>query len=80
MSWPPVCASASAITPSTKAVTSLACFGAAANHVVLQRAQRTVRPAEPTEAGSIRYEVAQFGQTINMGTKGVTHGIPERRT
>jgi hypothetical protein len=35
--------------------------------VVLQRAQRTVRPADPTEVGSIRYEVAQLGQTINMG-------------
>ena len=47
------CASASAITLSTKAVTSGAFFGPPANQVVLQRAQRTVRPAGPTEAGSI---------------------------
>jgi hypothetical protein len=44
-------ASASAITPSTKASTGSA--GAPANHVVLQRAQRTMRPAAPTEVGSI---------------------------
>jgi hypothetical protein len=48
----PLCsASASAITLSTKASTSLA--GVPANHVVLQRAQRTMRPAEPTDVGSI---------------------------
>ena len=35
---------------------------------VLQRAQRTVRPAEPTEAGSIMQDVAQLGQTINMAS------------
>jgi hypothetical protein len=40
---------------------------ASANQVVLQRAQRTVRPAEPSEADSIVYEVEQFGQTISMG-------------
>ena len=37
-----------------------------ANQVVLQRAQRTERPAAPSEAGSIAYDVEQFGQTISM--------------
>lgn len=40
---------------------------ALANQVVLQRAQRTVRPAAPSEASSIAYDVEQFGQTICMG-------------
>ena len=41
---------------------------ASANHVLLHRAQRTVRPAEPSEPGSIVYEVEQLGQTISMGS------------
>ena len=43
-------------------------FDASANHVVLQRAQRTVRPAGPREAGSLMYEVEQLGQAISMGS------------
>jgi len=38
-----------------------------ANQVVLQRAQRTVRPAAPREPGAIVYDVEQFGQTISIG-------------
>jgi hypothetical protein len=45
------CASASAITPSTKFATSD--VGPPANQVVLQRAQRTVRPEGGIAAGSI---------------------------
>lgn len=40
---------------------------ALANQLFLQRAQRTVRPAAPSEASSIAYDVEQFGQTICMG-------------
>jgi hypothetical protein len=40
-----------------------------ANHIDLQRAQRTVRPAAPKEVGSIAYDVEQFGQTISMGSQ-----------
>ena len=40
---------------------------ARANQLFLQRAQRTVRPAAPSEAFSIAYDVEQFGQTICMG-------------
>jgi hypothetical protein len=41
------------MTPSTNASTALDAIGASANQVARQRAQRTVRPAGPTEAGSI---------------------------
>src|SRR5665213_2012673 len=45
--------SASAITLSTKVATSGSALGPPANQLALQRAQRTVRPAGPTAAGSI---------------------------
>jgi hypothetical protein len=44
---------------------------ALANQLFLQRAQRTVRPAAPSEAFSIAYDVEQFGQTICMGGRQV---------
>jgi hypothetical protein len=51
---PAVCASASAITPSTKAFSSTAGFCCVpANQIALQRARRTVRQAAPSAAGSI---------------------------
>ena len=43
-------------------------FDASANHVIWQRAQRTVRPAGPREAGSLMYVVEQLGQAISMGS------------
>ena len=46
-------------------------FDASANHVVWQRAQRTVRPAGPREAGSLMYVVEQLGQAISMGSDGI---------
>ena len=59
------CASDSSIAPSARAVISAG--EVSANQVVLQRAQRTVRPAEPREPDSIVYDVEQFGQTISIG-------------
>jgi hypothetical protein len=53
------CTSDSLIAPSAAAAISGIVFDASANHVVLQRAQRTVRPAGPREAGSLMYEVEQ---------------------
>jgi hypothetical protein len=63
------CTSDSLIAPSAAAAISGIVFDASANHVVLQRAQRTVRPAGPREAGSLMYEVEQLGQAISMGSK-----------
>ena len=51
---------------SAAAVISGADVEPSANQVVLHRAQRTERPAAPSEAGSIAYDVEQFGQTISM--------------
>lgn len=55
------CTSDSLIAPSAAVAISGIVFDASANHVVLQRAQRTVRPPGPREAGSLMYETARTG-------------------
>jgi hypothetical protein len=39
---------------------------ARANHICLQRAHRTIRPARPSLAGSMAKKVVQWGQTMFM--------------
>jgi hypothetical protein len=61
------------------AASSRASSAGAANQLVWQRAQRTIRPAAPKASGATRKEVSQEGQLNNMAIHSRPPIVPAER-